>query len=601
MKKIIKGINTINEHFKKIDGKNEDLLKKEAKLILKKSSGKILESTILDILASNLGYGHYKRYFDSLNENYCESIPRKLSEHSIIMLDSTEKNIIESLIKAGEYKIDKVKLIQDEKALKINRIKTVQSLDLAKLFSLVPYAVKGLNKIINEDWSLNEYAMKTFVYWYADEINKIQDTSKTYVENYEEYLSKKELLSSLNRTYYGYKCNGSILDRGLSIVQKDFCGDEIGEGFLFDLIYQMIKNKISIDVVIEKINERIKMEKDYRIISFKSEYNQEIMVSSILLKDRENILANSISELSTSMRYSDLLLGYESKVNEYFSIKKKKKKKLIKLSIKEKEANENIMITGSCGSGRENLNQDLFFQDIKDGKGAIYFNTYGDASVAAKLNTIIVACERGEDLIYLNYNTARKYLSNSENVKNLLLRKKIVLIMLPAMEKCSVEIWDNFADILEFISIGIQEIYCSKEENSLYYGMSTVIYTHELFCLNERALDVLDDLMKETRDKKVKFILNSYDFYSNSKDAFAKIINENIGIFIIMKSEDPRCLQDYFQLNGLSNRDFKDMNPGLFRIVRNKVIEKQVYSAVYVEQYFTSYPEIIINSLKIES
>jgi hypothetical protein len=601
LRKIIKGINTINEHFKNIDGKNVDLLKIEAKLILKKSSGKILESTILDILASSFGYGHYKKYFDSLSENYCENIPRKLSDHSIAMLDDLEKDIVDCLNKAKEYNINSIKLIQDEKALKIDRIKTVQALDLAKLFTLVPYALKGFNKIIDVNWALHKYGLKAFIYWYADEISKLSDTSKTYLEDYEEYLSKKELLSSLNRSYSNYKRNGSILDRGLAIVQKDFSGDELGEGFFFDLIYQLVKQKISIDVVIDKINKRITEEKYFREISFKSEYNKEILIESVLLKDRENIFSDSINELTSGLGYSEILLGYESKMHDYSIVKKiKKDKHSKKICLNKSEYHENIMITGSCGSGRESLNHDLFFQDIKGGKGVIYFNTYGDSSVVAKLNTILVGCERTEDLIYLNYNTAKSYLSNSENVKNLINRKKVVLIMLPAMEKCSVEIWDNFADILEYISIGIQEVYGLEEDSSRCYGMSTAIYTHELFCLNERALGVLDDLMKETKNKQVKFVLNSYDFYSKNKEDFNKIINENIGIFLIMKSEDPRCLQDYFQLNGLSIRDFKNMHPGFFRIVRNKIIDPQIYKAVYIEQYFKSYPEIIINSLKIE-
>jgi hypothetical protein len=557
----------------------KNILKNEAKRILKKYDLKILESTILDILSSNIGYHHYKHYKESLDSNkFYNKIESKISRKTVLDLDEIENNILMDFKKCNEHDIKEIEFIRKEKSIKIERIKSVQALSLSKLFTLIPYMYKDSNKIINSDWSINEFATKSFIYWYADNMKSLYDEygNKNYLASYEKYLSDKQQNTDKNYPIDRPKKSGTILDRGIAIVQKNYHGECFGEGFLFDLVYKLAIKEINIDELIDKLKSRIEKEKQ-NIISFNlsddsSKY--DVTLDSLFLNSIDDTKEKLRNIILNKDKYK-IMLGYEMHYS-LFGYHKEKKEVYLDMS----ELKSNIIISGSCGSGKTEFINSILFQDILFGKGVIYFETKGDNNQLYKINTLVQIADRGEDLVILNYNTSTDYFSDKLKLERALMNNKIIIVNYPSLEKAHIEINDKFADIIDNISISIND---TINKNS-YNRMNISIYTSEIEVLNKRALSKLNEIMISTKDENVKFILSSHSFEFREKELSYDLIKNNVGVSILMKMEDTHILTDYFQLNGIDARDFKSLNPGEFFIAKDSnFIKKAIYKANYLD------------------
>ena len=579
----------INKFMLKNKNKH-NIFRIEAEKITKLENEKIHTQTILDIFEKTCIPPTTEHTDTYLGHNEFHD----LVFFNIWELEDCEKSIIKELKKINIHSVEHIDFIKNEINKRKNNIIKHEAFNLFELFSVI-HLINKSSRLINEDWSLNKDSVKSFVYWYASEIDSEDQlskkhsnileciNSKTSINNETSYFKiyKKYLEISFGQ-HSDYKYNipfENLIQRGFyfATVINNGIQQKRAEGLLFDLVFQFKNKELNIEEVFYKINNILKQEIDfhskenishYKDISHSKKFK---VTPPKLLKSSHKCFYIPPSDSCTlhigfHENIKKNIIGFKKrKINEYESIKYQ----------------ENILTIGSDYTSVALSDLTLLAQEIYRSNSIIYLNNRNQSDFIDMVNNIAKIDDRINDVLHLNLDNAEKFLK-PDKIVDILNSSKIVLIDLPDLEKVDNELREriNYLHMILFNTI-INEKDKILNKNSLYIN--------HLNHLSNESLYLLKDLLNQVDNDKFNCRFSCFDltWRKDNRPILLEILNNNITYCKIMKCYDPTETFEYFSVNDnnihfrVSSIDLKNLNYNEFFLAKKLSIYPKRFKSFF--------------------
>lgn len=570
---------------------HNNLFKLEAAKILPLCKNGMSKSTLLDIFATSFKFAHYNDFID---RRYDLLDINSFSTLDISKLFEIEKEIINRLKEAREDHITQISFIQDEINKRLKSFLEHPSFNVYEILA-VSHFIHGGRPLINSDWELNEFAVKSFIYDYAARLDEIQEYSG-YGKDSFFYDYKKFKSEEANHRSFTFNNKKTFIARGyhyathINNLIKPITGDSI----LFNLAYELRNSEKTIDEVYKEIEDIISFERTYHTnnaMLFREDESFKIKLQYPSLhlekhnknKDYQNIIKST--ELLISERSEETnpnLKGKAKKIRNYI------------------DSCQNILHTGCVGSGLSETQLSVLYQEISSGKSAIYIQANSDTSIYSKVSSQAYSCNRSEDLIFLSFKNAEELL-DYDLINYVMETNKILIINIPCFLRSEDEAYKKGNDLICSVFDYIED-YKEKEknkDNSMNFNNKISVYLSEIDNYNIKVLNKIEYILNKEYSNDILFRLTAYSFYWKDKereDATIRIIKNYIPNVFAMKAEEPHNILKYFENpSNLVDRDFKNLLPGEFYIINNNVIGDVKNKGFYYPSYF----EYNINHLRV--
>lgn len=578
----------------------------EAERIVSLFKERINVNTILDIFASELGFVHYQRL-------ECQSASTDFNHYTVLnlwQLEDYEKKIIAKLRELNEGYIQKINFIQEEIERRKSNILKYGRYNLFELFSVMHLNLNSA-RLINEDWSLNEDTIKSFLYWYSSEMGegkylskyerhrydpdgagiKTSENGESYFKNYKDYLKNKEY----ERSFYSYGViYTNIFQRGFyyaTLISKDV-HEESAEGFLFKLIFKFKNKEITMEDLYSQIEEKIQYEKTFYSKRNNDHLNNDNKEGTIeILPLKPPVLIETeypCFDINLRARYESkkMIIGYEEKKQNKFLRKNLITRKNLTIN-----RNANILTISSEDDNSEHGELLMLLQDIFSGKGVFYLDNSDNSFFIDEINNVALTNHRIKDVVYLSLEQAEELL-NQKSIFQFIDNRKIVVIKFPDIEKSREDIFNRIIEIHNLLFNEILNYHKLRNIN-----MDNTIYINKTGYLTAESLTLLKEVLDSFESDSLCCRLSCFDltWRDKIKGCLAGLLKENIDYCKIMRCYDPTETIEYFNFDGeestfrVNSRDIKSLGQGEFLLAYKMNIKPIIFKSFYYQKNIASY------------
>ncbi len=564
----------------------------EAKKIKAMEKDNIHTHTILDIFAKACGFSH-SAHIDTCFEN------NELNDFvflNIWELEDCEKSIIKELKKVNIHSVQHIDFIRNEINKRKNNIIEYDAFNLFELFSVVHLLRKG-SRLINEDWSLNEDSLKSFLYWYTSEIDSEIYLPKQHSDKLE-YINSRPPVNNGTSYFNIYKTYlentlGKCPDHEYNlpfenIIQRGFyfattinngIQQKRSEGLLFEIVFQFKNKEINIEEVCSRISDILEQEKKFHFkknVSYhedNSHYEKEI--SSLRITPPKLLKSNYKCVDIPSAGFYKLNIGfYDDFQKNIIGLKRRNIKEYESISYK-----ENILTIGSNYTSVGQSDLTLLAQEIYMSNSIIYLNNRNEPSFINMINNAAKINNRINDVLHLSLDNAEEFLK-PEKIVSLLNSSKIILINLPDLEKVNNDLKERINNLHMTLFKTIM-----NEKNKISDNNS--LYINHLNHLSTESLLLLKDLLNQEDNDKFHCRLSCFDltWRKEHKPILSEMLKENITYCKIMKCYDPTETIEYFNVSGkdigfrVFSIDLREMDYNEFFLAKNLSIYPKLFKS----------------------
>lgn len=230
------------------------------------------------------------------------------------------------------------------------------------------------------------------------------------------------------------------------------------------------------------------------------------------------------------------------------------------LTLTTESIRDNIMITGAAGSGRDLNNLFLLRQAVMNNHGAIYIDGQGNPGTFWVLKGILKEHNRENDLTVLTIHHQDEF--RLLDLTILAIQKKIVYVMLPALEKDPDVLGEYVSDLLKHLANSLPDHGGALKSG---YFPFCLLLNGIMSSLREKPRqDVLCHFIDKANKHKLSVIASEQD-YASSSAPMDRIVSR-FKSHILMKTECPE--ESIFGLSPVESRELVSLKPGNFKYFR---------------------------------
>lgn len=543
------------------------VLKKDAKLIKKQNSKhEITEKSILHMLVSFLRFDSFSEYKNYPNDpNFFMSSLSDLMFHEVYEM---KKEILNKFRSIG-VNVEGVSFIDNILALKSQEMKLCDDFFMSTYIYCLPYLL-NLNDLKCIDLNnaeihrenlrfLLNVAMSRYNEFYKfDELRfhymHVQSNAKNLFDIH-------DYLKITKNHYSGSKGFLYLKDGRREMyfaIKNDYDGCRHKEGLVFEKMKDVHNGLITMDNLIDFIVQEIEEELIFKN-KFNHHFDSEKINRRLHMPRFEKYVANKqtlneISEMANNiLNCKPLLLGKREKKGLF--------KKTEYLRISKEDMNDNILISGSAGSGAITMAFSFVAQILKEGRGFIYADFLGWEATSSYLYSIAKILNRENDIVFLSVNHEQELLSL--DIDKLVLNNKILIISSPCVSKLPMKeqecIIKKFNNLLSKI----------KSKPLIKSNYNYPIFINDLYDKDSAEFNKLKKQIVRLNEMDMCCIYTAQglDFLQKESD-----ISNTFKNIILMKSEFP-FVMDALHLNDVNFNDIKILCPGEFYFVKDGEIK----------------------------
>jgi len=519
---------------------------------------KLNHTQILNLILRVLGFSNYNEYEQILHKNN-NRWSKTLHEMKYHELDKLRTKFTK-YFKRLSIEIDSLYFIDNVLKSKVHEMKRFDGFSIIVYLYTLPYILdrkdlkcvemynaqnikKGkvteLLKIVLEKYkNSNNNVLNVF-----SQINP-EYKNKNIFEIYEDMKSKQERVFENIDNLSLLKEYGA---REFFFALKNLYDDEkYKEGFLFDMLYKLYKDDVSIEDVLYFIEMDI-----YESVIYLSYYyhkfdpetssgNTDIVVPNFITKEIENNdVTKHLSEINNIFReHEPLVLGKMSV--PYLTDEKKY------LKISKDDINKNTLLLGCLGSGISNVNLSIMMQSLKAGSGFIYIDFSNDDSyikdISLEIYNMAKLLNRQKDVVEISI-YHRKEIAKID-INKFVSKNKILLINSLPLDDVSIKERERTIGDFHNLISRIKD----KAKSVIPYS----IFINNWYLQESENFAKLKKEISRLNKLNISFIASyaGFDVFRNGD------INELFKNILILRTEDKRNLNG-IDLNGLEFKDFK--------------------------------------------
>lgn len=226
------------------------------------------------------------------------------------------------------------------------------------------------------------------------------------------------------------------------------------------------------------------------------------------------------------------------------------------LKFTKEEVKDNILISGSAGSGKSVLSFSLAAQAMKTGNGFIYANFLWSGHVEPQLEALAKYFGREADIIFLKFDDKE---FNEININDIVNRNKILVITSAPMERMLEAEYEK--TLKQFSNL----LFKIETPNNSY--LPYMIFVDGWYTRKENDFNHVKNQIIRLNGLGIGFVAICQGL------PFVKFDLDILEIFksmLMLKLEDVGAVQEYLVLNGINIRDLVSQNTGEFHIFKNK-------------------------------